>query len=200
MEFSQQIGGIEIRREGSGSVKLAGKFPYRSRAIMGAGGNGRRPQKEEFAPRAFSFAVDDPQREIHLLVGHSFDRPLASKLTNSLTLIDSDDALTFSADISPEIQRTSYWTDFFAGFAAGLIVGLSPGFRVPPKETVSDAEEVVEEDPAEGNALIRIINQAVLFEISLVTRPAYSETEVEARALAEAAAGNPFNYMRRWRA
>jgi phage head maturation protease len=55
---------------------------------------------------------------------------------------------------------------------------------VPPEE----AERVDEEDPAEGRALIRTIMQALLFEISLVTAPAYPETEVEARTVGRAAA------------
>ena len=38
---------------------------------------------------------------------------------------------------------------------------------------------MIEEDPAEGTALIRVIFAALLYELSLVTRPAYDETEVE---------------------
>ena len=67
-------------------------------------------------------------------------------------------------------------------FAAGLILGLSPGFRIPPPRTVPDAEKVEEEDPREGDALIRTIFQALLYELSFVTVPAYKETEVEARS------------------
>jgi len=71
--------------------------------------------------------------------------------------------------------------DALALLAAGQIAGISPGFRIPPERTVPNAETVEEEDPAEGNALIRTISEAILFELSLVTRPAYSETQVEAR-------------------
>ncbi|MEY8838490.1 HK97 family phage prohead protease, partial [Cribrihabitans sp. XS_ASV171] len=121
-------------------------------------------------------------REIHFLAGHSFDRPLASRRAGTLTLEDSDEALTFTAILTVEIQRAQWVQDFLAGYAAGLIVGLSPGFRIPPPEAVPDAEETVEEDPAEGNALIRIIRAALLFEISAVTRPAYEEATVEERS------------------
>lgn len=175
-------GGLEIRRRRDGSRCMRGRFPYRRRAILRAGGNGRRPQKEEFAPGAFSFALDDPDREIHALIGHSFDRPLASKQAGTLAFNDTPEALLFDVILTPEIQRTSWVQDFLNAFAAGLIIGVSPGFRVPPPETVPDAEAMVEEDSDEGNALIRILRAVVLFELSFVTRPAYEETEVEERS------------------
>ena len=53
---------------------------------------------------------------------------------------------------------------------------------MPPPEAVDKAEETTEENPAEGNALIRTIFAAVLFELSMVTRPAYGETEADLRS------------------
>jgi len=191
--------GLELRREGDGTRRLRGRFPYGKRAVLSAGGNGRRPRKEEFAPGAFSFAVDDPDREIHFLLGHSFDHPLASRKNGTLTLTDTAEALVFDAILTTEIQRTTWVQDFLAGFAAGLIVGISPGFRIPPPEAVPNAEETIEEDPAEGNALVRVISAAVLFELSAVTRPAYGETEIEERAKS-VAAGTGMNPRLRWRA
>jgi hypothetical protein len=174
-------GGLELRAAGDGTRRLKGRFPYKKRAVIDSGGNGRRPKKEEFAPKAFSYAVNEPDREIHLLVGHSFDKPLASKNAGTLILQDTDAALDFEAILTPDIQRTSWAMDFIAAFAAGLINGISPGFRVPPPEAVDKAEETSEENPAEGNALIRTIFAAVLFELSMVTRPAYGETEADLR-------------------
>lgn len=174
-------GGLELRRKSDGSARLSGRFPYNSRAVLSDGGRTGRPRKEQFAPGAFRYSVENKQ-EVHLLVGHSFDRPLASRGAGTLNLEDKADALTFEAMIAPEMQEVSWVRDFFSAFSAGLIIGLSPGFRIPPQRTVPNAEEVTEEDPAEGNALIRTIHEAILFELSLVTRPAYSETEVEARS------------------
>lgn len=173
-------GGLELRREG-GETRLRGRFPYATLATLDAGGNGRRPRKEQFAPRAFRFAVEDDAREIHLLFGHDFSKPLASKLRGTLALRDTDEALSFEARIAPEVAETSHARDVLALIASGLAVGLSPGFRIPPPEAVENAETVEEEDPSQGNALIRTIRAAVLFELSIVTRPAYSEAQVEAR-------------------
>lgn len=203
MDHPVYSAGLELRAAGDGTRRLKGRFPYRRRAILDAGGKGRRPKKEEFAPKAFAYAVNDPDRDIHLLVGHSFDKPVASKKARTLILSDSPEALTFEAILTPEIQRTSWVQDFIAAFLAGLIGGISPGFRVPPPEAVELAEEMIEEDPREGDALIRVIIAAILFELSLVTRPAYHETEVDLRQVAWDAPSLPVRgpsyALNRWR-
>lgn len=175
------IGELELRAGADGSRHIRGKFPYGKRAVLSDGGKRGRPKKEVFAPKAFAYRVDRPDEDIHLLIGHDYDRPLASRGAGTLDVKDSEAALTFDATILPGLMQVGYVADFFAGFAAGLIGGISPGFRIPPERTVPDAEQVTEEDPAEGDALIRTIFQALLYELSLVTVPAYKETEVEAR-------------------
>ncbi|MCB5409453.1 HK97 family phage prohead protease [Pseudogemmobacter faecipullorum] len=182
MESPVFSAGLELRAAGDGSRRLSGRFPYNKRAVLDAGGKGRRPKKEQFAPKAFSFAVEDPDRDIHLLSGHTFDKPLASKKAKTLILTDSADALTFEAILTQEIQQASWVRDFLAAFAAGLVGGISPGFRVAPPEVVAKPEETTEEDLREGDALIRTIFAAILFELSLVTRPAYHETDVSLRS------------------
>lgn len=172
---------LEERALKSGNRRLRGRFPYNKRAVLSDGGRKGRPRKEVFAPRAFAYRVERPAEDIHLLIGHSYDRPLASRSAQTLALQDSDEALSFEAILTPEVQATSWGADFLSAYAAGLIMGLSPGFRIPPERAVPNAETVEEEDPAEGMALIRTIWAALLYELSLVTRPAYSETEVEAR-------------------
>lgn len=169
-------GQLELRaRRRDGSRRLKGKFPYNKRAVLDAGGNGRRPKKEEFAPKAFSFSVEqEPEREIHLLSGHSFDKPLASRKAGTLVLRDTPEALEFEAVLTKPILSTTWGKDFVASYEAGLTTGVSPGFRVAPRHVVqTPPETTAEENPAEGNALIRTIHHAVLFELSMVTRPAY---------------------------
>jgi HK97 family phage prohead protease len=119
--------------------------------------------------------------DIHLLVGHDFGQPLASRQAGSLSLESTRSALTFEAELSEEVLSTSHGRDAMAMLSAGLIGGISPGFRIPPERTVPNAETIEEEDPSEGTAIIRTINEAILFELSLVTRPAYPDTQVEAR-------------------
>lgn len=196
-------GGLELRRKPDGSARLAGRFPYNSRAVLSDGGRTGRPRKEQFAPGAFRHSVETDQ-EVHLLVGHSFDRPLASRGAGSLTLEDTPEALVFDAKIDPAMMEVGYVRDALAALSAGLIVGISPGFRLPPKRTVAKADAVQEEDPAEGNALIRTVFEAILAEISLVSRPAYGQTEIQARnwsppPSAKTGFFNPYGGAVRWR-
>ena len=182
MLHSYNEGGLELRREEGGAVRIAGRFPYNTRAVLSDGGrNGGRPRKEVIASRAFAYRVSNPEEDIHFLVGHSYDRPLASRLAGTLDIRDDDDALTFIAMIAPELLEVSYVRDFLGGLSAGLVLGLSPGFRIPPPRTVPEAETVEEEDPSEGTALIRTVHEALLYEVSAVTRPAYKEAQIEAR-------------------
>lgn len=174
--------GLEIRTAKDGRRIVSGRFPYNSLATLSDGGRRGRPRKERFAPHAFRHSVESKTQEITLLFGHDFSMPLAAKLNGSLALTDSAEALSFEGTIAPEVADTSFAQDAFALIGAGLVAGISPGFRIPPEKTVPNAESVEEENPAEGNALIRTIYQAILFELSIVTRPAYNETEVEARS------------------
>ncbi|MDZ4394086.1 HK97 family phage prohead protease, partial [Cypionkella sp.] len=133
---------MELRKRASqGLLQLQGRFPYNSTATLHSGGNGQRPRKEQFASRAFSYVVDGEgaDRDVHFLVGHSFDRPLASRSAGTLTLTDSDEALIFVADITEDLQRAQYVSDFLRMLTAGLIGGISPGFRVAPPEAVDKA-------------------------------------------------------------
>lgn len=192
--------GLELRAAGDGTRRLSGRFPYNRTAVLHSGGNGRRPRKERFAPRAFGYAVDDPERDIHLLSGHDFNRPLASRKAGTLTLADGDDALTFEAVLTPEIQRTTWGQDFLNAYAAGLVTGLSPGFRVAPPEAVAKAEVTTEEDPSQGKALVRTIFAAVLYELSMVTRAAYDDTDTDLRAWQAQGGTGRIAPRYRWRA
>lgn len=174
--------GLEVRREGKRPV-IAGRFVYGDLATLADRGQVR---KERIMPRAFSFALEEEDdRDIHLLFGHSFDMPLASRRNGSLVLTDSDDALSFTASIDPSLEDVSHIRDALALLAAGLVTGISPGFRVPPKDTVPNAERL---DPEPGNpgVFIRTLLALVLFELSLVTRPAYQSSQAELRALQHA--------------
>ena len=168
---------LELRQEGDRPT-LTGRFPYGATATLAATG---RVRKERFGSRAFAFAVNAPEREIHFLIGHDFGKPLARKLNGSLELTDADDALTFRAILPPESEQPTYMRDFLLEYRAGLVGGLSPGFQVPPASAVPNAERLT---PEAGNpgVSIRDIAAAVLYEMSGVTRPTFPGTELEMRA------------------
>ena len=175
-------GALELRRATDGSVKLAGRFPYGVPAVLSDGGRDGRPRKELFESRSLEYRINKPDEDIHLLVGHDYDHPLASRGTGTLSLRDTAAAVTFEATVTQAIAETTHGRDALAMIGAGLAVGISPGFRIPPERAVPDAEEVEEEDPAEGMALIRTVRAALLYELSVVTRPAYPKAQIEARS------------------
>lgn len=172
---------LEIRQSGGRAPRLAGSFPYNKAATIAKAG---RVRKERVAPGAFAFAINDPARDINLLWGHKFDYPLASKAKGTLTIRDTPKALVFEAELPPIDIAPSWIEDAVRSVRSGLVGGISPGFTLPPAGAVALAERFI---PEEGNpdVHIREILDAILIELSLVTRPVYRETTVEARAKAE---------------
>ena len=121
-------GTLEVRQF-KGARQIVGSFPYNSRATLSDRG---RVRKESFRSRAFRFAIDqEPERRIDLLVGHSFDRPIASRQAGSLAIQDGDDVVSFIATLPDD--PPSWVVDVEKSISAGLTTGLSPGFKVPPK-------------------------------------------------------------------
>ena len=196
-------GGLEIRRVG-GSRFLSGSFPLGRQATMRSSG---RVRKERFkkgnggASMSWQFRqfekvqkqlaqdigniaedviaeLEDEllKRNTHLLVGHSYDRAVADTLTGNLALTYTDDAVRFSATLPDEADMPSWIRDAVLGVRGGQIKGVSPGFQV----TTKGAERLI---PEAGNpgVFIREIEDAVVYEYSLVSRPAYSGTDITAR-------------------
>lgn len=187
--FGGAGGALEIRSGVNGAARIAGRFPYNARAVLSDGAGRGRRREERFAPRAFERRILDPKGDIYLLAGHDLDRPLASRAAGSLAIDENDDWVSFEAELSPEVAGTSHGRDALALLRAGLATGISPGFIVSP-----DGERVSEE----GEALLRTITRADLFELSIVTVPAYPAAQAEARNWTpDAPRGrHPFN---RWR-
>jgi hypothetical protein len=110
MLWGAHAGGLELRRSDDGSHHLRGRFPYGKPAVLSDGGRNGRPQKEVIEPRAFSYRVDLPGEDIHLLVGHDYDMPLASKKTGTLNLRDTAEALVFDATNHARHCRNDAWS------------------------------------------------------------------------------------------
>ena len=198
-------GELEIRAR-RGGRSLRGRFPYNRTATIRSAG---RVRKERFLPGSMSWQVrqfekidaeyqaalkagvedevlakladDRARRDTFLLVGHSYDRAIASSGAGTLAVRHTGAAVEIEADLPPEDRQASWVRDAVLAIEAGQLRGISPGFQVGPK----GGERLVREDPADGDAMIREITDAVVFEYSLVARPAYPQTQVDARAMAE---------------
>ena len=166
---------LEIRRSGGMRI-LSGRFNYGSMATIRDRG---RVRKERFEPRAFRFAIEDEARQIDVLVGHDYGKPIASRKAGTLQIADGEDGVTFEAQLPDD--PPSWITDAERAVAAGLMVGLSPGFTVPPASVVPDAERL-EPEPGNPGVQVRVIREAVLREFSIVTAPAYPDAAVDLRA------------------
>lgn len=160
---------------------MAGRFPYRTEAELA-------PGRFELV-EAFAFAARiDAGEDIHMLSGHDFNRPLASRQAGTLAIRETEDGLEVEAELR---GSTSWREDFLEAHRAGLVRGLSPGFRVP------QGGDVVER---RGNGVLRRIVRAELFEVSTVTRPAFPTAQVEARSWQTRVQSEPaLHPFARWR-
>ena len=131
--------------------------------------------------RVTALRQERERRNVHILSGHSFDRPLGSLIAGNARVTESDEAVRFEVDLPDEARQPSWVRDAVLAVEAGLSVGVSPGFSVPPANVIPNAEELIPE-PGNPGVSIRAINAAVLYELSIVTRPAYGDTEVDLRA------------------
>ncbi|MBT54772.1 MAG: HK97 family phage prohead protease [Mameliella sp.] len=186
MLWGGHSGGLEVRTLAGGETRLSGRFPYARPTTMAE------RRREVFEARAFGASVADGG-DIHLLVHHDMQKPLASRGAGSLILEDTDEALTFEATLAPEMRAVGYVQDFLGTLGAGLVGGISPGFRVP------QGGDYVKRD---GEGLMRVVRSADLIEISAVTKPAYPAAQIEARNWTPPHAPEPCKIsavLNRWR-
>ena len=122
------------------------------------------------------------RRNIHVLAGHSYDRPMGDMLRSGARVTSTREALEFEVELPPDGDQPGYMRDVVNMIRAGLIGGISPGFRVPPRAVVPNGERL-EAEPGNEAVQVRVIENAVLSELSIVTRPAYSDTDIDVRAL-----------------
>ena len=117
------------------------------------------------------------KRNTFMLAGHDYNRAIADMRSGTLTVEHSDDAVRLAASLPDEGKAPSWVEDTVKGIQGGQVRGVSPGFQVP----VKGGERLVPEEGS-GGALVREIQDAVAFEYSLVARPSYAGTSVDARS------------------
>ena len=197
---------VELRQDGKGRT-IRASFPYNRVATIAATG---RTRKEVFRSGSLSWQVVEFQklqtqlgetlqasmdkalkekaieqledtlekRNTFMLAGHDYNRTIADMRSGTLAVEHTDDAVLLRADIPPEGQAPSWVEDTVRGIKGGQVRGVSPGFQVPAGR---GAERIVPEEGG-GGAMMREITDAVAFEYSLLARPAYSGTSVDARS------------------
>ena len=203
-DFPLFDGQLEIRQEGDTPI-LTASFPLNKTATIASTG---RVRKERFNSGSMSWQVREFQklqqemaqvlsrglddfmskrrfdelddaldkRNTHLLVGHDFGKPIADMRGGNLTVQHTDDAVHLRADLPPVDEQPSWVRDAVLGVRGGQMRSVSPGFRVTNK----GSSRLVPEDGA-GDALVREIQDSMVYEYSLVSRPSYPGTRVDTR-------------------
>ena len=200
MEYGIWSVTLEVRAKG-GRRTLLGRFPYNVQATVA---NRGRVRKERFRSGSMAWQVREferlqgelaeaidrgvqqgmidalhdglEKRNTHLLVGHDYNRAIADMRSGTLQVRHTDDAVELEAALPAEDRQPSWVRDAVLAVEGGQLRGLSPGFQV----TTKGAERMVPED--NGPSMVREILDATVFEYSLVARPAYPTTSVDARA------------------
>lgn len=124
---------------------------------------------EEIRIGAFDKSLEN--RDILALYGHDYNKPLG-RLGNNLNLRSDDVGLYFELRINPNV---SWSKDTYELVKDGTLQGMSFGFTCNDDNWSKDGE---------GNSL-RSINDLTLYEVSVVTEPAYLDSSVSCRSFTE---------------
>ena len=175
MEFLPGVGELEIRVRGGARI-MRGRFPYGKVATVGDRGRAR---KERIDPGAFDYQIDrfnslqaefstlqdEASRDIiseqleranvHVLRGHDFNMPLGDLKRGTARIVSNRDAVEFEIDLPDESDLPTYFSDAIKEVRTGRAGGISPGFRIPPRSVVPDAETLIPE-PGNPNVDIRV--------------------------------------------
>src|ERR1017187_5110763 len=143
---------------------LSGQFaPFNSVTTIGSAPWGFR---EKIAPGAFKKSINDG--DVVLLDNHDTAKPLARKSAGTLRVAEGANGGSYDA----EPANTTYANDAIENIRTGNYGGCPFGFEV-----IRDSWEA----GAEGELDIRTLHEVKLHEISVVTFPAYSDTNSSVR-------------------
>ena len=177
-------GALEVRQDHNRPM-LRGTFPYDDMAVVASSG---RVRKERFRPGAFAFSIREAlagRARIDVLAGHDYGKPLASTETKTLDFEDTAAALTFEAALPEDGAATFMDCRSADGDPGRAAYRHFPRFQHSPA-ALAGAFDLTPE-PGNADVLIRSIREAVLYEMSAVTRPSYQNTDVDLRAWRRAA-------------
>ena len=124
---------------------------------------------EAVAPGAFDKTLGEA--DVRFLVNHDPNLLLARNKSGTLTLSKDDDGLATEAQLD---RRQSYTNDVVIALERGDISQMSFAFEV-----VKDSWETLEDDTE-----LRTLEEVRLWDVSVVTYPAYEDTDAGLRAVA----------------
>ncbi len=122
--------------------------------------------REKIDPGTFKKTIR--KDDIRALQNHSSDYVLGRNISDTLKLKEDDRGL--SVKITP--PGTQWANDLLVSIDRGDISGMSFGFR-----TITDIWETINKEN------IRTLKEVELFDVSVVTFPAYPDTDVQVRSI-----------------
>lgn len=128
----------------------------------------RKKFREIIKKGAFTRALSKGN-DIHFLAEHDANKILASTRNNSLKLVEDDKGLLMTAEISD----TSYGRDYHTLIKDGILRSMSFGFSVDKDKWRK----------LNDGTYTRDISDLTLYEVSVVTNPAYPQSSISARGL-----------------
>jgi len=150
----------EVRALTDGGMRIGGYAAKFNREATGLA------FREVIAPGAFtrSLASAEP---VYLLVNHDTDQlPLASTRSGTLALSEDNVGLYMTADLDPSNPRAA---ELHSALSRGDVEKMSFAFSIAPGGESRDSG-------------LRTLTDLNLFEVSVVTWPAYDDTEVGVRS------------------
>lgn len=150
----------QIRAADDGGMRIAGYAAMFNREASSL------PFREAIAPGAFARSLQSGE-PVYLLVNHDMDQlPLASTRSGTLLLSEDDLGLYMEADLDPANPRAA---ELHSALARGDVDKMSFAF------SINEGGETREDG-------VRVLRDLNLYEVSVVTWPAYDATEVGVRA------------------
>jgi HK97 family phage prohead protease len=136
---------------------------------------------EQVAPGTFTKTIQEA--DVRFLIDHDPSLLLARTKSGTLRRLTEDKSgLSVDADLAP----TSYGRDLAILLERGDVSQMSFGFQV-----VKDDWTVEQVETKDGNSVdveVRTIREAKLFDVSVVTFPAYEGTDAQLRSMTSAVA------------
>lgn len=158
------VTGLEIETREDGKRRLRGHAAVFNQLSEDLGGF-----REQITPGAFVEAIE--KDDVRLLINHD-GLPLARNRSGTLRLAEDARGLAIEADLDesdPDVQR------LLPKLARGDVSQMSFGFSVKPA-----GQDWAKDD--EGRT-VRTLKKLRLFDVSVVTYPAYPQTDVAVREL-----------------
>lgn len=156
-------GRIEIRKNADGTRSINGQAVVYNTLSQDLGGF-----TEKIAPGAFTRSLKS-NPDVLCLYDHSSANILGRVSSGTLVINDGPKSLGFRC----KLPNTSTANDLTALMDRGDLSAMSFGFSVVPG---GDTWEQV------GDSVIRTVNEAILYEVSVVGQPAYLSSSVSLRS------------------